>query len=113
MDDLRGNMAKGGRAGKDLWHRESACRHAESGRRGRPRAWFRSDWEPVLHCFAGKRRAQKLTIGLRLSPIPVCSQINNYDRDQLWTSAALVVDGLGVRLRGFRKSHHFIPAAPR
>jgi hypothetical protein len=70
-------------------------------------------WEPVLLCFAGKRRAQKLTIGLRLSPIPVCSQINNYDRDQLWTSAALVVDGLGVRLRGFRKSHHFIPAAPR
>jgi hypothetical protein len=34
-------------------------------------------------------------------------------REQLWTSAALPVDGLRVRLRGFRKSHHLIPAGPR
>jgi hypothetical protein len=33
-------------------------------------------------------------------------------RDQLWTSAALPVDGFGVQLRGFRKSHHLIPASP-
>src|SRR6266568_4695526 len=33
-------------------------------------------------------------------------------RDQLWTSAALAVDGLPVRLRRFRKSHHLIPASP-
>ena len=45
-------------------------------------------------------------------PIPVCSQINKYDKDQLWTSAALPVDGLVVRLRRFRKSHHFVPAGP-
>jgi hypothetical protein len=48
----------------------------------------------------------------RANPIPVCSQINNYDRDQLWTSAALVVDGLRGRLRRFRKSHHLSPASP-
>jgi hypothetical protein len=30
----------------------------------------------------------------------------------LWTSAGLAVDGTGVRLRGFRKSHHLIPAGP-
>jgi hypothetical protein len=32
-------------------------------------------------------------------------------RDHLWTSAALPVDGLVVRLRRFRKSHHLIPAS--
>jgi hypothetical protein len=31
-------------------------------------------------------------------------------RDELWTSRALPVDGLGVPLRGFRKSHQFILA---
>ena len=34
-------------------------------------------------------------------------------RDQLWTSGALPVDGLGVQLRGFRKSHHLILAGPK
>jgi hypothetical protein len=33
-------------------------------------------------------------------------------REELWTSGALFVDGLRVRLRGFRKSHHLIPAGP-
>src|SRR5258706_8835655 len=33
-------------------------------------------------------------------------------REELWTSVALLVDGLRVRLRGFRKSHHLIPASP-
>jgi len=33
-------------------------------------------------------------------------------RDQLWTAAALPVDGLRVPLRGFRKSHHLILAGP-
>jgi hypothetical protein len=33
-------------------------------------------------------------------------------REELWTSRALLVDGLRVRLRGFRKSHHLIPAGP-
>src|ERR1700759_679307 len=33
-------------------------------------------------------------------------------REELWTSAALPVDGFGVRLRGFRKSHHFGMAGP-
>jgi hypothetical protein len=31
-------------------------------------------------------------------------------RDELWTSRALAVDGLRVRLRRFRKSHQFILA---
>jgi hypothetical protein len=34
-------------------------------------------------------------------------------RDQLWTSGALPVDGLGVQLRRFRKSHHLILAGPK
>src|SRR6478752_3740536 len=33
-------------------------------------------------------------------------------REELWTSRALLVDGLRVRLRRFRKSHHLIPAGP-
>jgi hypothetical protein len=33
-------------------------------------------------------------------------------RDELWTSAALLVDGLVAALRRFRKSHHLIPAGP-
>jgi len=32
--------------------------------------------------------------------------------EELWTSAALPVDGLVVPLRGFRKSHQLIPATP-
>src|SRR6266404_4299907 len=32
-------------------------------------------------------------------------------REELWTSRALSVDGLAVPLRGFRKSHHLIPAS--
>jgi hypothetical protein len=49
--------------------------------------------------------------GAVTNPIPVCSQINNYVVDQLWTSRALPVDGLGVRLRRFRKSHQLILAS--
>jgi hypothetical protein len=33
-------------------------------------------------------------------------------RDELWTSAALLVDGLVAALRRFRKSHHLILAGP-
>jgi len=33
-------------------------------------------------------------------------------REELWMSFALPVDGLVVRLRRFRKSHHLIPASP-
>src|SRR5260370_24776728 len=33
-------------------------------------------------------------------------------REELWTSVALLVDGLPGRLGGFRKSPHFIPAGP-
>src|SRR2546421_642442 len=53
-----------------------------------------------------------VTIWAGTNPIPICSQINNYDGDELWTSGPFVVDGLGVQLRGFRKSHHLIPASP-
>jgi hypothetical protein len=31
-------------------------------------------------------------------------------REELWTSGALLVDGVPLQLRGFRKSHHLIPA---
>ena len=50
--------------------------------------------------------------GVSRHPIPICSQVNNYDCDELWTSPGFVVDGLAAQLRGFRKSHHFIPAGP-
>jgi hypothetical protein len=32
--------------------------------------------------------------------------------EELWTIYALPVDGLSPPLRGFRKSHHFVPASP-
>src|SRR6266566_10072334 len=53
-----------------------------------------------------------VTIWAGTSPIPVCSRINNYDGDELWTSGPFVVDGLGVQLHGFRKSHQLMPASP-
>jgi hypothetical protein len=34
-------------------------------------------------------------------------------REELWTTPLCPVDGLGVRLRGFRKSHHLILAGPK
>jgi hypothetical protein len=46
---------------------------------------------------------------IRFRFVPV---VNHCGSDELWTSAALSVDGLGVRLRGFRKSHHLIRAGP-
>ena len=46
------------------------------------------------------------------NPIPVCSHAIVNDWRQLWTSGALPVDGVGVTLRGFRKSHHLIRAGP-
>jgi len=46
----------------------------------------------------------------RANPIPVCSDINNYGARSAVDERALPVDGLLVRLRGFRKSHHLIPA---
>src|ERR1700744_2998142 len=65
---------------------------------------------PGSRARCGGRLEKINDYGARANPIPVCSQINNYARDELWTSRALPVDGLGVRLRGFRKSHQLIPA---
>jgi hypothetical protein len=81
--------------GKRLWHGESACPHAAKSGSG-------GDGAGV----------QKLTKCKHAIPIPVCSQINNCDGDQLWKYRAQGCDGLGVQLRGFRKSHQLIPAAP-
>ena len=39
--------------------------------------------------FRQQMPSAKLTIGFGPIQIPVCSQINNYDRDELWTSGAL------------------------
>jgi len=68
MDDLKRNMAKGGRAGKafDIANRHVAM--PKAGVAGRQEAEFESDVVPVLACFASKCRAQKLTIGLRSKP---------------------------------------------
>src|SRR4051812_12095960 len=67
MGNLRGTMPGRPSPGKHLWHGESACPHAaKSG----------------LGCR--KTGAQKLTKCKHASPIPVCSQINNCDGDQLW-----------------------------
>src|SRR5947209_748994 len=46
------------------------------------------------------------------SPIPICSQINNCVRDELWTNESWLVDGLATQLRGFRKSHQLIRDKP-
>jgi hypothetical protein len=50
---------------------------------------------------------------IRCNPIPVCSHINNYDGRSAVDDGPLSVDGLGVRLRGFRKSHQLIPASSK
>ena len=61
-----------------------------------------------------RRSAGKwLTNRLPTKKIPICSQNHKCGGDQLWTMRALAVDGLGVRLRGFRKSHHFIGVRSR
>ena len=56
--------------------------------------------------------------------MPKRKKVNKFCRDRirfrfvlsltnvLWTAGPIPVDGLGVRLRGFRKSHHLIPAGP-
>jgi len=51
-------------------------------------------------------------LGVRESDSGLFSKLTILARDQLWTSAALAVDGLPVWLRRFRKSHHLIPAGP-
>src|SRR3982074_2591335 len=67
MGNLRGTMPGRPGPGKHLWHGESVCPHAaKSG----------------LGCR--KTGAQKLTKCKHAIPIPVCSQINNCDGDQLW-----------------------------
>jgi hypothetical protein len=47
-----------------------------------------------------------------LNLIPICSDLNNYAHDELWTGAGLSVDGQRPALRGFRKSHHLTFAGP-
>jgi hypothetical protein len=46
------NMAKGRRPGKDLWHRESTCRHAEAGGGGDQMARFRCELARMRSCSA-------------------------------------------------------------
>src|SRR5215211_5451700 len=53
--------------GKHLWHGESACPHA-----------------PKSGSGGGETRVQRLTKCKHADPIPVCSQINNCDGDELW-----------------------------
>jgi hypothetical protein len=50
-------------------------------------------------------------LGLREFDSGLFSKLIISARDQLWTSAALAVDGLPLRLRRFRKSHQLIPAS--
>src|ERR1700739_3521770 len=85
-------MAECRRASKTVWHGVSACRHARSARlcpANRPVDWA-----------LGRIRFRFVLMLMIMA------------RDQLWTGAGLPVDGLGVRLRGFRKSHHLILAGP-
>ena len=77
-------MPPAGRGSKRLAHGEIAWDHAERG-----------DLDPMERNF----RAPLTIATFPLNPIPVCSQINNYDRDQLWTSRTWLVDGLATQLR--------------
>src|SRR6266849_4268379 len=103
-------MANGRDASKHLHHGESACPHV-------PRASLEagSNLEKLTAGPAktGSPRAHptRRTRAKRIRfRFVLMAKVNA--RDQLWTSAALPVDGLGVQLRGFRKSHHLIPASP-
>jgi hypothetical protein len=58
------------------------------------------------------RRLEKINHFGRESDSGLFSNFTSLIRDQLWTISALAVDGLGVRLRRFRKSHHLIAAGP-
>src|ERR1700756_1906344 len=104
-------MAKARGASKRLWHGKSSwspCRERE------PAALPL----PVLHPRAGRCGASSES---KTSPAP---KVNNFLparirfrfvlllTNALWTAAGLFVDGLRVRLRRFRKSHHLIPAGP-
>jgi len=84
----------------------SLCRQSESGRFASAKLTIEA---------ADPARLERIPcagLGLRESDSGLFSKLIISARDQLWTSAALAVDGLPVRLRRFRKSHHLIPASP-
>ena len=91
---------------------KSACPHEPEARLARgiphvPRSEVNDCGEPTQREHETGARTRKARIRFRFVPV-----VNHYGSDELWTSAALSVDGLGVRLRGFRKSHHLIRAGP-
>lgn len=112
---LRTSAARNGRPAPKLlpnprtrqapWHGESACSPCA---RREPRRPLGDSQVPS----PGPKRAERVNdCDDRANPIPICSRVNNCGGDELWTSTPLAVDGLGARLRGFRKSHHFILAS--
>ena len=62
---------------------------------------------------APRFRHKELTIAARAeSDSDLFSKSTNGIHDLLWTAVGLVVDGVRVQLRGFRKSHQLIRADP-
>src|SRR5712664_1807720 len=102
----RGIMANGRDASKDLQHGESAYPYDL-------RARLQAGKLPIKGGVSGARGANsaRRTRATRIRFRFVLMAIVNAS-EELWTSRALPVDGLRVRLRGFRKSHHLIPAGP-
>jgi hypothetical protein len=102
-------MANGRDASKHLHHGESACPYA-----ARASLEAGSDLRKSTVGRAKRARCGRIRRGLtraRRNRFRFVLIVKVNARDQLWTSAALPVDGLGVQLRGFRKSHHLIPAS--
>jgi len=99
-------MANGGRASKGLRMGKTACRHAARARLEAAKRAIEAD-KPDSPYAKSARRTRTPRIRFRFVLL-----LTIMTREELWTSRALLVDGLRVRLRGFRKSHHLIPADP-
>jgi len=82
-----------------------SCFRAASGpvRRSRTGAWDEAD-------PARGTRIRRTGLACRESDSGLFSSQSLTQRDELWTSGRLFVDGFAVPLRRFRKSHHLIPA---
>src|SRR5258706_5726769 len=89
-----------------LAHGESACRHAARARLEAAKWAIEADKPDSPHANSAHRTR---TPRIRFRFVLLLTIMT---REELWTSGALLVDGLRVRLRGFRKSHHLIPAGP-
>lgn len=106
--------------------RTSAVRHERPARKyaaGEPSRQARSAWaKRMVPCRRGGSGPRGTELAMApaarirfrfVLPRPVLPlPVNNCGGDELWTNESWLVDGLGTRLRRFRKSHHLIRDRP-